>query len=626
MGERVVSAVLLVGAVERTGSFEGQFHAKGWSVDVVEPAELASRIDALAGRIVVVAGDAQDVAAGVLQARQAGPSVPVLAVLSPGDTAGRDRCLVRGATDVLWDEPGVDLADAAARAAGRWVRDPQRRPMRATFAAQRGRETFRLAVLEVDGTGLVAGLPDQVRVGELLRLSMPLPDGELIVWGRGDEADGRRGLRFVGLTDPERQRLLRAVTAGRRPSAPPAQPAASAPVTTPVSSPPPVPASTEAPVDAAPAVPADDEPATSPGTDSAETASEPTEGEALPDEADVEDEPGEAAEPLPVWPDRAFDAEATREALSAAAQAGLAAQIEGAPSPSELLAFVRTLSPAERKAFEDEPPADLVEPALHARALILRLTLWVYSQEARAVAARGERVLVDAAALDAISRDVRALNDAFQKAAGLLLTNADPHALRELSQMRNAVTRGHDELKSAVAALKGEAHETRPAVLLDVDEAAPGASTPPKREAKATASEQPKQPEFVPPFKRRERSRTTKAIASALVVIAGVAALYFGMPAGPKYLSLEMFESVPGVRQALIQPGGARQAMLIVDSNWQQSPQTVARAAQIVEKADARRLLVLDGSNRVLASGAVAVLKNPKPDAPAPASRAASPR
>lgn len=599
---------------------------------------------------------AAQVIAELMKSGRAGSS-PIIVALGARDAVQRDQCLIAGAHDVSLDGQPDDIAGRVDSAVNGWLRAAPRRQLKATFRAQRGRQFLDLRVTDIDPTGFAIAPVEGLAEGALLRVSVALPDGELLAWGRLSSADGVPGVRLVGMVTDERLRIVSAIR-GKPVEAPPPEEAettgadaastdhddldTSAAVTPTESPAVPVPPMPAAPGPTPPvqrertvpppvrvAIPTADEsaevstgpsaPPTRPATGTGNsgvirpsgapaarerTLPPPAAASVAPRDVSIADAIGNALEPesevappieptegVPeaetfLWPGFIPPAEVCAEMLREAATLPMVAERENGPPTHVVLAFARTMSPIEKRAFDATPPTELPETGLAIRCLVHRLRLFTLIDEAASVPTDGSvTVLLDDGALAGLTTEVNAANAELQKAIDGFVATAQTQRIKEVNAFKNTLTRAQGDLKSAVARLRGEVTARGNMALLDVHENIAGAPRPvvaPARRAEPVAAPE-KRPEIKPAFsggpestpQQRERRRII-GWAIAMVILSGVwAALHFLRPP-PRALNAAELAELLDIKDVAISPKN-HHAFLVVSAAWK--PDQLHRAA-----------------------------------------------
>jgi hypothetical protein len=612
------------------------------------------------------------VVAELLKSGQAG-GAPVIVSLGVRDTAQRDQCLIAGAYDVSLDGQPDDIAGRVDAAVNGWLRATPRRQLKATFRAQRGRQFIDLKVSDIDPTGFAIAPVEGIAEGALLRVSVALPDGELLAWGRLSSADGEPGVRLIALVPDERLRIVNAIRGRTAPTGSGAAVAAPAEITAP-----PVPAMVAAPVDllAPPHEEVTDPPvleaipsakeapvsppvppvppvareatvpparreatvpprareatvppiareATQPPSSREATAppaarstvpeasrevtappparettspppaatslsgaereaaiaeaigsflEEPREETAAPDTA--VDEPDAGAETI-LWPGALPDVEVCAAMLREAASLAMVGEYENGPPSHVVLAFARSLSPIEKRAFDAVPPPELPEAGLAIRCLVHRLRLFALIDDAVSVPTDGSAtVLIDDDALAALAAEVNRASTELQKVIDGFVATAQTQRFKEISTFRNALSKAQSDLKAAVARLRGEVMARGNMALLDVHESVPGGAPAPVVRRTEPTPQVEKKPEKKAEFnagiettpQQRERRRIAGWLTLMVLLIIGGVTIRVLRPPPRELTSAELAELMD-VKQVILAPR-KHHAFVIVSMSW----------------------------------------------------------
>lgn len=632
--------VPVFGEPARAAALGEALEARGFVATFAPPSSAAGLLAEAPPAAVLVASPGADVlaeAAGLLAACKA-RSVPLVVVLASPDPAVRDRLLVGGVTDLSLEGHPDEVAARVDAAVEGWIRAAPRRPLPATFRAQRGRDTFDLRVVDIDPSGFAVGNAELLSVGELLRVAVPLPGGGLVAWARAAESDGTTGVRFLALTREERERLVAAIQGrhrqpGERTVAPGAAMSAAAtasPVPPAAEPAPAVPAQAEAEpapaqATAEEAAPAPSEPVEAPAPQASAPAaleSAPVEaaasrspqaiaeaiGEVLGEDADddvvlLDDSPqGASREPVGEWPGQVFESAVLEAAIATAVRTGLVSHDEGLPA-ERIVAFVRELAPLERRAFEVQPPAELEDPALLRRILTFRLHASLLARDAATcLAERGPGWVVRAESLAALAGEADGIHAELQSASDRHLAEGQSSRIRDLKPLRLAVARALDEVKVAAARLRGEeVEEDTSAVLLDSE--LPQVTQPPA--ARRAPVEEPRRertatrPVLVPEAVLRQRRRMVLWIV--LIVLFSAAYVVF-RPERPRRFGPDMAGGVAGVTEVVLHQ---QKVTVRVEPGWKAEPATVDALRRAILRADENvtAIIVIGENGRVLAGG-----------------------
>lgn len=636
----------------------------------------------------------------------------VFGALDSLEPTARDRLLIAGATDVSPEGDPDDLAARVEASLAGWMRTGPRRKLKTSFKAQRGRQTFDLAVVDIDpgGIGLVDG--EGVVSGELLRLALPLPDGPLVAWGRVSEAEGIPGVRFLGLSVQERRRIASAVqgkprAAVSRDSAPKASAAAvaSAPVPPPVPSQTPTPTASAVPVSPTPVrtpsapvqslssvVPVattGGQAATAPvlsareetpfaldisvDTDADVTPLAPSGAEAAPvaevlsdadiaekdvatsdrhsaataagaeanavdsiadaigellsensqpsvpvlrpvpsdggaagsDRNDGESENAEPELPLQRWPTQVPTAEEIAPEFETAVTLGLVSSESNDGLGDRILEFARALTPIERRAWDENPPEEVLVPELLQRQLNLRMRFFLLISEGQSLAVPPEaRWEIDEELLRPLKAEANALLDEIQQLADEYLAAGELARMKALHPIRSPLTRALDDLRTITERLLGLAIEpSLGRIPLDSDERSPDEAPEyrPARKAPAQKAQEKRKEAPLSLPRRNQNSRTARRMAVwSLVLAALVAILVVIQPERARRVGTDIAGNVAGVMEVVVVQDKATVQM---SPGWIVDPVSVETIRRNLQQSGIRNVLIVGNDGRLLAIG-----------------------
>lgn len=673
----------------------------GWSVRNSAPRQAVEAARAERPSAVVVAAFVDATAARfvshLIQNLREDPPIVVVA-LPVADAALRDACLVAGADDIVCGS-AIEAAAGIDAAVGEWLRGAVRTPFAETIRAQQARKTFELKGIDLDASGFAFEPTDAVLDGQLVRVTLPLPGGELLVWARVSQADGQVGARFVALSADERQRVGAATQRSKdvtlppratplgtpvvpgpppasraagtpivpgppptsrpaavRPAAmaPPVVAATTPPVATPVSAVSPTPLSvapvaapavvvpappsalippapseiTAPPAVLVPAAPAEEPVAAADSTraDAAPQAPAASDHGSLLDAIDEElGTPKVAAEADVLegllgsalehrWPQSVPEVDATLASLQTAATLGLVGEQAGAPSGDTVLAFVRSVSPLERRLFDPEPPQELPDAGLGIRCLGLRLRMFALQRDAEQRLTGTERYAVDDVVLGALKAEVAQLDASLQKIVDGFVATGQPQKIKDVSIFRNALNKAFADLKRVSGRLRGDADAERSgsAVLLDVAEEVPGQQqvAPVRKDAREPEKKVvEKKPQFARQLTLEQKERRRLIVWCSIGAAALVLRLVTLEPS-VKQLDGKDLDGLAGVVEIAIPPGAVgqdaakvRSAVVRVTDTWSGDDMMVAKLKATLRARGVAKFTVFGPTGRLMGDG-----------------------
>lgn len=640
-----MAKVLLVTEQEQRDALLEALNALGLDAIACPPKEAAAH--ARGAVAVAVAAFPDDAMASRFAAHllsSLGPACPPIVSAVTAPASARDAVLIAGAADVAVEGGGDELARRVTGVLDAWRRASLKGRVDGPVRAQSGRSTFELRVSDVDVSGLGLASTDSLTAHQLVRVWLPLPSGELAAWGRVVLSDTAPGVRFLGMSAAERARVAQAVEALNAQPTPPTEPAAGqAPTEEPS------PAQAEAPVgeDAAPAAAAEveqpealeqpevpDEPAAeeTPAEDdkaldseAPDAAPEPTParsdeslsasiGHALDEEVGAE---GDVLASLldsaleHRWPEQTWDTPACVEMLRPAATMGLVGEVDGAPDSAVALAFLRTLSPIERRVFDAVPPPELPPPAVSEKCIALRLRCFALVRDARERDREATRWAIDSGQITALKREVDGARAEIQKLVDGWMAAGETAHIRDANVFANSLNKAFDGVNVEIDRLRGDAHEGSARGLpLDIAEKAsttPGQvrARPPKPAQKVEA----KPAQAV--FKQRtsEQTRRRRLVVLGAVLLGVLVVRVVTWPDSVRTLTSADLVGLPGVMEIRIPPPGSKlerpqAAVVVVSGAWSLDEEAaVSKLKAALRAQGAKRFAVIDGTGALLATG-----------------------
>lgn len=336
-------------------------------------------------------------------------------------------------------------------------------------------------------------------------------------------------------------------------------------------------------------------------------------GDLLADELSEEESLGSAPAEAPArrWPETAWSTEACLEVLQGGASVGLVSEIEEAPSGETVLAFLRTVTPLERRAFDATPPEELPPAPLTTRCLALRLRCFALVEDARAQPADGGGWVVEPAPLTALKAETDLARAELQKLADTLMAQGETARLRDVTAFSNALHKAFTEVSAEAARLRGETVTRDRAVLLDVAEGDPTAVNTvrpkPGKASQKTEARSPTAGDFrrVTPAQRQRR----RLIGWGVVLVVSVVLRVALWPEGVRTLEMGEVRAVPGVVEVKLPPAGAsggrpQAAVVTVIGTWRADDAAAMEKLKVFLRGKgAKRFVVLDGMGTLLATG-----------------------
>ncbi len=406
---------------------------------------------------------------------------PIVVVLKDPDPTLRDRSLESGAADVSLDGNIEDIAGKVDTALHGWLRTMPYRPLPVVVQAQRGDENLALRLCDVDpsGAGLLAA--DGLAKGDLLRLLVPLPDGDFVAWGRVSPADGMLGVQFLALRPEDRDRLTRSLK-----FAPREEPEAAVELdvgqflSTP-SPGPPNGAFTFSSVTSAIGSALSQQP----GSPRFTNSSPPGRASS----ADVLSAilAGEAERR---WPVSAYDFEASSEALRNCVEFDLVPVGQGVPAADVVREFVAKLTSSERHLFDSVPPPEIADPSLYMATLVARLILTAHRQEGEEILQHGPPLpKLEDATLDPLLSQIDRLFAQLQRLTEEAMSSSRMERLRQVSQVQAAMVQELSRLRRIVSQISGKPVSIPPApTAANIAPVSPAPPSPPPPESRSAWS------------------------------------------------------------------------------------------------------------------------------------------
>lgn len=667
-----MAKVVLVAEPDSRAALQTALEALNLDVLACSPKEAAARVRE--ADVVAVAAFPDDATASRflthLLTAHAAACPPVVCQVAEKATA-RDAALIAGAVDVVFDlEPG-HFASRVAAAVGRWERAVQRTHLGVTLRAQSGRTALELKVADLDATGLGLASTAGVSPRQLVRLQVPLPGGPLLVWGRVAQSEGVAGVRFLGLSAADRERLAEATRAKAAPAPGPIHPGPP-PAAVAVVPPPDVAGgnSSETSAELVDAAPAGDAPAPAaeasdqvPGSavseeistevevaedveDDATASPPPDEEGAVATVAAPSDEEHSRGEGEPAgdqkagglssliddelsagsegdmlasildsgivrrWPEESWDTDACLEVLRSGATVGLVSDVERAPSGETVVAFLRTVTPMERRAFDAVPPPELPPSPLTTRCLALRLRCFALVENARAQPSDGAGWVIDHVPLTTLKAEADLARTELQKLADALMAEGQTVRLRDVNNFANALHKAYTDVTLEAARLRGEAVTRDRAVLLDVAEQDPDARPTVRPKAGKAVPKAEKSPTSRDFRKKTPEERARRRLVGWVVVLVAAVALRVVLwPEGVRTLEPGDLRAVPGVVEVKLPPPGGidgrpQAAAVTVIGTWRaDDAEAMEKLKTFLRGKGAKRFAVFDGTGSLLATG-----------------------
>lgn len=329
-----------------------------------------------------------------------------------------------------------------------------------------------------------------------------------------------------------------------------------------------------------------------------QTQEEASEGEELAlDEA-------EELPPAQVWPLSLPDAGEIDLELRTALTFG-AVSSESGELGEKILEYCKSISPQERKAWDDEPPEELPDPDLLRRQVGLRFRLRLLISEATALKAPPEaRWELDTELIKQLRDEANALLDEVQKLADSFVAAGELQRMRELNPLRTPISEALSELRRACDRLEGLEEDPSLARLpLDHEERSPDDEEVVRRrprESKEAEKHESKQPRFA---KRRDpaKAKRVRRVTFGLVLSAALAALLVVVqPTRAKRVDVQIAGRVQGVAEVVV---NADKAMVRMNYGWMVDPAVVERIRQNLAQQGISSVIVVNHDGRLIAAG-----------------------
>ena len=310
------------------------------------------------------------------------------------------------------------------------------------------------------------------------------------------------------------------------------------------------------------------------------------------------------------WPIKTYTPEGALQSLGEALSLGLVGENEGGPAGDTVIAFVRTLSVSESRAFGDDPPADLPEPQLTIRCLELRLRLFALVQDAeRCLAEAPGPWEVDDHQMTALTAEVNVLTGELQKLTDAFVAAAQASRIKDINQFRNALMKAQASLRAAVERLKGEAAASAGNnVFLDGQVVLPPSRPPPRTPATRPPPPKVSAPSAaeaklesasthleISPKVRARRRVMAWSVLLGIICIGGL----FMYPHKAFHMGPGQFGGIAGIRDVVIVPD-AHQAVVTVDDQWRPLPGSVNQIRDFLVLHDARTFVIRNAKEQPL--------------------------
>lgn len=334
------------------------------------------------------------------------------------------------------------------------------------------------------------------------------------------------------------------------------------------------------------------------GFEDSATESDDPEGEA--------EESGEEEElPLQRWPEQIPQADDVDGELRLAASHGLVSEESGELGQT-ILEFASSLTPMERRAWDEDVPEELLAPELLQRQLNLRLRLHLLTLEGRSLPLPPEaRWEIDEELLRPLKAEANALLDEVQALADEFLATGEATRIRELNSLRAPISRALGELESVTDRLLGvDADPLLGRLPLDHEERAPDEEdeAPVRRRAPGKKKKAKVEKKPSPAWRQRDpRAALVRRLAMWLLVLIGlVVVLVVIQPERARRVPTEVAGNVAGVIEVIMIDDKATVRMAPA---WQVDPAAIEKIRENLVRAGVKSAVVVDFDGRMIAVG-----------------------